>query len=187
MKNVNFKYLTILQYPDPKLSAKSRDVRKNEPDLLLIIDSLKNLAKKHSKGGITLVGLSAPQLGLNIRLFVYYDLRKKQYMEVINPKLVYASKELSTEWEGCASVGKGENSLFGPVSRSKSCQIRYYDLAGNEQILNANGYLSHVILHELDHFEGIIFLDRVIDPKLIMTARELDEYALKHGGKYPEV
>jgi peptide deformylase len=187
MKNVNFKYLTILQYPDPKLSAKSRDVRKNEPDLFLIIDSLKNLAKKHSKGGITLVGLSAPQLGLNIRLFVYYDLRKKQYMEVINPKLVYASKELSTEWEGCASVGKGENSLFGPVSRSKSCQIRYYDLAGNEQILNANGYLSHVVLHELDHFEGIIFLDRVIDSKLIMTARELDEYALKHGGKYPEV
>lgn len=180
-------YTHILQYPDKRLLMKSREVKKNEPDIDILLRDLKTLAKKNSKGGIHLVGLSAPQLGVNIRAFVYYDFKEKKYLEVINPKLVYASKEVSNEWEGCASVGIGPKSLFGPVSRSKSCQVQYVDLQGKEHTLIASNYLSHVILHELDHLEGIIFLDRVIDPKMIMTAAELDAYAEKHGGKYPEI
>lgn len=181
------KFHNILQYPDKKLLLKSREVKKNEADLKIILEDLKKLAKANSKNGITLVGLSAPQLGINIRAFVYFDFKQKKYIDVINPKLIYSSKEYSNEWEGCASVGSGQNSLFGPVSRSKSCQINFIDIDGNEHMLSASNYLSHVILHEIDHLDGIIFLERVMDPKMIMTAAELDTYADKHGGKYPKL
>jgi peptide deformylase len=106
---------------------------------------------------------------------------------MVNPKLIYSSKETSAEWEGCASVGAGQKSLFGPVRRSKNCQISYTNTDEEEVIYNSADYLSHIILHEIDHLNGIIFLDRVEDPKMIMTAAELDEYAQKHGGKYPKI
>jgi len=184
---MSIRFHEILQYPNKKLTTKSIDVKVIDNDLKNLFRDLENLAKKNSKEGITLVGLSAPQLGLNVKAFIYYDLNKKKYIQVINPKLVYSSKELSTEWEGCASVGVGAKSLFGPVTRSKTCQIEFLDLDGRDQIVSVSNYMSHIILHEIDHLDGIIFLDRVKDPKMIMNAKELDAYAEKHGGKYPKV
>lgn len=181
------RFTEILQYPDKKLLQKSVEVKKVDNDVIHLIEDLETLAKKNSKEGITLVGLSAPQLGWNIRAFIYYDLNKKKYIPVINPKIIYSSKELTTEWEGCASVGSGEKSLFGPVTRSKTCQLEFYDLEGNSQMVSLSNYMSHILLHEMDHLEGIIFLDRVKDHKMILSAKELDAYADKHGGKYPKV
>jgi peptide deformylase len=181
----NFK--EILQYPDKRLLEKSTDIKNVDNDVRNLFRDLEVLAKANSKAGITLVGLSGPQLGWNVRAFIYYDFNKKKYIPVVNPKLVYSSKELTTEWEGCASVGSGQKSLFGPVARSKSCQIEFTDLEGESQIVSVSNYMSHIILHEVDHLDGIIFLDRVNDPNLILTASELDDYAKKHNGKYPKV
>ncbi len=178
---------TILQYPDPRLKEKSKEVKTIDNDIINLMSDLKMLAKKNSKDGITLVGLSAPQVGLNVKAFVYYDFIKDYYVEVINPKLLYSSKETTPEWEGCASVGAGPSSLFAPINRSKSCQIRFIDIEGNEQVVAVTNYQSHVLLHEIDHLDGILFLDRVEDPKMILTASELDEYARRHGGKYPKL
>lgn len=184
---VKIRKFEILQYPAPELKKKSVNVKKVDKSIHKLVDELSRLAKLNSKEGVTLVGLSAPQLGENINLFVYFDFNKKKYLPIVNPKLVYSSKELTTEWEGCASVGVGERSLFGPVSRAKSCKIEYEDMEGNRKMLTGNGYLSHIILHELDHLEGIIFLEKVTDPKMILTAKELDLYASKNNGKYPKV
>lgn len=184
---MNTKFREILQYPNKILTQKSKDVKTIDNDIKKLLKDLEILARKNSKDGITLVGLSAPQVGLNVKAFVYYDIKEKKYIPVINPRLIYTSKELSTEWEGCASVGIGSKSLFGPVARSKSCQIEFLDLEGNVQLVSVSNYMSHVILHELDHLDGIIFLDRVRDPKMIMSAEELDNYAKRHGGKYPEI
>lgn len=177
----------ILQYPDPKLLEKSVDLNSIDNDVKSLFKDLERLAKKGSKQGVTLVGLSAPQIGWNVRAFIFYDFKKNKYIEVINPKLLYSSKELSAEWEGCASVGTGSKSLFAPIRRSKSSQVEYLNLKGETEVLSATNYLSHILLHELDHLEGIIFLDRVEDPQMILTARELDEYAAKHGGNYPKI
>jgi peptide deformylase len=54
-------------------------------------------------------------------------------------------------------------------------------------MISVTNYQSHVLLHEVDHLDGILFLDRVEDPGMILTAVELDEYARKHGGKYPKL
>jgi peptide deformylase len=177
----------ILQYPDARLRQKSKDVALIDNDILNLFKDLKQLAKDNSKDGITLVGLSAPQVGFNVRAFVFFDFKKEEYIEVVNPILVYQSKDLSSEWEGCASVGAGPTSLFAPIARSKACQIRFTDINGKEQLISATNYQSHIMLHEVDHLDGVLFLDRVSDPKMILSAVELDDYAKKHGGKYPKV
>lgn len=181
------RYTEILQYPDKKLRAKSKDIKNIDNDVLNLFTDLEKLAKENSKDGITLVGLSAPQVGWNVNAFIVYDFNKEKYIRIVNPKLIYSSKESTTEWEGCASVGKGQKSLFGPVRRSKNAQISFTNIDGEEEIFNAKEYLSHIVLHEIDHLEGIIFLDRVDDPKMILTAAELDSYAERHGGRYPKV
>ena len=71
----------ILQYPDPILRAKSVDVKIVNNDIINLFQDLERLAKKNSKEGVTLVGLSAPQVGLNVNAFVFYDFKKKKYVE----------------------------------------------------------------------------------------------------------
>jgi peptide deformylase len=181
------RFSEILQYPDQRLITKSVDLKTIDNDVKNLFKDLEILVKKNSKNGIILVGLAAPQLGWNVRAFIYYDTNKKKYIPVVNPKLVYSSSEISTEWEGCASVGTGPKSLFGPVPRSKTCQVEFTDLEGNSQMVSLSNNMSHIMLHEIDHLDGIIFLDRIKDPTMILTARELDNYAEKHGGKYPRV
>lgn len=181
----------IVQYNDRKkgkvLREVSKEVKRIDNDVKNVIADLITLAKANSKDGITLVGLSAPQVGWAVSVFVYYDLNKKQYIEVINPKVTYSSKEMNAEWEGCASIGIGATSLFAPVKRSRSCQIRFLDMNGKEQFISVSNYQSHILQHEIDHLNGILFLDKVSDPRMIYTAKELDEYAKKHDGDYPPI
>ena len=181
---------SIIQYKDPKLGKilreKSKPVKEINNDLINLFKDLEKLAKANSKEGITLVGLSAPQLGENVQAFIYFDFKTDSYVPVINPKLTYESKELSSEWEGCASIGEGPTSLFGPVARPKSCQIEFLGLNNEIKTATVSNYMSHIVLHEIDHLNGILFLDRIKDEKTILTARELDEYAKKHGGKHPK-
>jgi peptide deformylase len=177
----------ILQYPHKALRAQSAQIKKIDSEIISLFKDLKKLAKANSKDGITMVGLSAPQLGANLNAFIIYDFKKGKYIEIINPKTIYTSKETSNEWEGCASVGVGAKSLFAPVRRSKKVQFSYLNLDGEEELMNLSYYMSHIYLHEIDHLNGIIFLDRVEDPKMILTAKELDLYAEKNNGKYPKI
>ncbi|MFW5720077.1 MAG: peptide deformylase [Candidatus Dojkabacteria bacterium] len=181
------KYTKIVQYPDPVLKKVSSEVKTIDNDIKNLLKDLRKLARLHSKDGITLVGLSGPQVGVNTRVFVYYDLQKRDYIDVINPVIIYESKEKTGEWEGCASIGVGPASLFGPVKRPRSVQIRYLNPEGEEVIVPATNYQSHILLHEVDHLDGILFLDRVEDPGMIMTARDMDEYARTHNGEHPEI
>ncbi len=181
----------IIQYNDSKFSKvlrePTKEIKSIDTDIKKLFKDLVILSKENSKEGITLVGLSAPQVGLGVSAFVYFDISTEKYIEVINPKLVYFSKESSTEWEGCASVGSWNSSLFGPVQRPRSCQIEFIDINGEERKVSATNFQGHIIQHEIDHLNGVLFLDRVSDPKLILTAAELDEYAKKNNGRYPKV
>lgn len=180
-------YKKILQHPNPILRKKSVEVKKNFDNLYGLIEDLKNTAKKHSKNDIILVGLSAPQIGLNLRVFVFYDQRLNKYIEVINPKIISLSTETSLEWEGCASIGVGKNGLVGPVKRSRYCEIEFFDANWQRKMLSASNILSHILLHEIDHLDGILFLDRVVNEKYLMTFRELDQYMKKNNGKFPKI
>lgn len=184
------KFEEIVQYDDPKLGKvlreKTKEIKTIDNDVINLLSDLKELAKKNSKDGITLVGLSAPQVGWSVSVFVYFDIATRKYIDVINPKVIYESKETTTEWEGCASIGTGQKSLFGQVRRSRACQIKFLSPDNTEKIINVSNFQSHILQHEVDHLNGILFLDRIADKKDIYTTKQLDEYAKKNKGKYPD-
>jgi peptide deformylase len=111
------------------------------------------------------VGLAAPQIGQSIRLIVVNT--KTGPMAMVNPEIY--KKSLTKEWdeEGCLSLPH----TFGQVKRHKSLRCRFIDEAGQERQIEAKGLLARVIQHEVDHLDGILFIDKA---KSITT----DNYAM---------
>ncbi|OQA35456.1 MAG: Peptide deformylase [Parcubacteria group bacterium ADurb.Bin326] len=100
------------------------------------------------------IGLAAPQIGKSIRIVVIHH--KDRDLVMINPKIV--RKSLIKEWdeEGCLSVPE----VFGDVKRCKKITVKYIDESGKEQILSGEGLLARVIQHEVDHLDGVLFIDK---------------------------
>lgn len=141
--------------------------------------TIRNLVDSMRHGN--LVGLAAPQIGINQRIFVSEvrstNLRKiDENMEAdplkvfINPKILSVSKKVFSGYEGCGSVALA--SLFGKVSRPTSLVVKAYDKNGEPFELKAKGLLARIILHELDHIDGKVFLDRLTDHKSLMSVNE---------------
>jgi peptide deformylase len=125
-----------------------------------------------------LVGMAAPQIGINLRVFVS-EIRKTKTRKLqvldslrvfINPKIIDRSKKQTILYEGCGSLAYGE--IFGPVKRPAEVTIEAYDLQGKKFILKAKNLLAKVIQHEIDHLDGIICIDRFIDTKKVMHREE---------------
>ena len=108
----------------------------------------------HKKDG---VGLAAPQIGKNIRMIAVRH--KDGDLVMFNPK--FFRKSLIKEWgeEGCLSVPN----KYGQVKRSKKVVLKYIDLNGDEKKITAQGMLARVIQHEVDHLDGILFIDKAKD------------------------
>ena len=130
--------------------------------------TIKNLVETMRATG--LVGMAASQIGIDQRIFVTEirttATRKKQrdldqLRIFINPRIIQLSKQQSTDYEGCGSVAHAQ--LFGKVSRSRSVVIRAMDEKGKVITLAADGLLARVIQHEMDHLNGKVFLDRMIN------------------------
>ncbi|MDQ7021435.1 MAG: peptide deformylase [Candidatus Dojkabacteria bacterium] len=136
-------------------------------------------------------GLSAVQIGVLKRVFVVKrtdleDEYRDQWEVMINPNIKILDKKESLIWEGCLSINTGENRLYGPVYRPKKVRIEYYDQKGNKRSLDADGFFSHLIQHELDHLNGILFLSHVENPANIWKEDEFDKY-LKENRQYPPI
>jgi len=153
------KQLDIIHHPNPILRKKSRDIKKEE--LLdkemkeFLLDMEETMKKKDG------AGLAAPQVGKNIRLIVINN-EKDKTLFLINPKITKKSWAREIEEEGCLSVinDKGEI-IYGPVSRHKKISCIYLDKNGNKKTLAAEKLLARVIQHEIDHLDGILFIDRL--------------------------
>ena len=142
-------------------------------------------------------GISAPQIGVGLQVCICrrMDLEdlsedplpfEKLWEVVINPTITKSSKKKSTYWEGCLSVGEGPNGLWGPVARPSSIEVEYFNINGDKKSLKCNDFFSHVVQHENDHLNGILFLKYINDPKDIWLAKDLDAYFQKHND-YPPV
>lgn len=116
------------------------------------------------------------------------DIKKHAIAEltyvVINPRLIFENEYETYYWEGCLSVGVGDDALYAPIARSEIVEIEYYNPNGDKVKLRAANYFAHVILHEIDHLEGKLFLSRVTDLSKIWKSGDLDRYFSKHN-KYP--
>ncbi len=124
-----------------------------------------------------LVGLSAPQIGVSKQIFVtqprttkYRNEKLSQLKVFINPKITRHSRKKKIGYEGCGSVA--ESNLFGEVNRSVNIDVEYYSEDGKKHKDAFDGFLARIIQHEIDHLNGIVFVDKLENTKTIMSGSE---------------
>lgn len=160
-----------IQIGDPRLKAENVVVKNyNDPKVKKVIDDLKDTMIKND-----LIGMAAPQIGYNYKIFITQPRKTKarkllkgdKLRIYINPKIVKSSKEQNIIYEGCGSVLNG--SLFGPVKRPQEIIIKAYDEKGGRFQIRCDGILSRVIQHESDHMVGIEFTEKISDYKKLLN------------------
>ncbi len=138
----------VVQVGDDVLRQKCFPVEKFDESLIRLLDDMKDTVKKEQGAG-----LAAPQIGV-LRRVVVVDV-EEGYFEFINPVIVMQKGE-QTGWEGCLSV-RGKS---GVVSRPMKVKLSYQDRTGEKHLLQAKGFFSRAICHELDHLDGVLYIDK---------------------------
>ena len=117
-------------------------------------------------------GIAAPQIGVLQRV-IFLKLPGAEPWPLINPEIVERSEENIVVWDGCLSF----LSIFMQVERHREITVRYQDLSGTAQVFHAGDErnLSELLQHEIDHLDGILAIDRVIDVKTIVTREEFEK------------
>jgi peptide deformylase len=160
---------TILTEPNKLLRQISKPVEKVGKEEQLLMDDM--LETMYSANGI---GLAAIQIGIPKRIIVM-DLskneNKKEPRYFVNPKIKNKDTLKSTYEEGCLSVPN----QFAEIDRSKRCEVEYLDYNGEKKILKAEGLLATCIQHEMDHLEGILFIDYLSKLKKSMIIKKLSK------------
>lgn len=148
--------LPIKHYGDPVLRKKAATVTDFGPALQKLARDMAETM--YSAPGI---GLAAPQVGIGIR-FITVDVShgefKDRLYQAVNPEVLETSAETECLDEGCLSVPE----FFEPVVRPRFARFRYQNLQGEEQTLEAEGLLARCFLHEIDHLNGVLFVDRMV-------------------------
>lgn len=154
------KILDIIKYPAESLREISKEVPVSDIKKPEMKELLENM--KHTMVKLDGAGLAAPQVGLNIRLVVINDEKNSKIIFMINPKITKKSWGQEVDEEGCLSVldEKGKI-IYGPVSRHKKINCVYTDERGEKKKIQAEKLLARIIQHELDHLDGILFIDRL--------------------------
>ena len=159
---------TIITEPNEILRQISKPVLSVGNEEKKLMDDM--LETMYAANGI---GLAAIQIGVPKRIIVM-DISKdgkKNPMYFVNPKIKNKHKEKSTYEEGCLSVPN----YFAEVDRPKYCEVEYLDYQGENKILKAEGLLATCIQHEMDHLEGVLFIDYLSKLKKTMIVKKLSK------------
>ena len=160
---------TILTEPNKILRQISLPVKKIGKEEQILMDDM--LETMYDAKGI---GLAAIQIGIPKRIIVMdisKDNEENNPMYFVNPIIKNRNSNLSKYLEGCLSLPD----QFAEVDRPSTCQVEYLDYDGNKKILKANGLLSTCIQHEIDHLEGILFIDHLSKLKKSMIIKKLSK------------
>ena len=145
----------ILVIPDPLLRKVSEPVNSVNKEVKNLMDDM--LETMYAAPGI---GLAAVQIGVLKRIIVIdlsKDGEKKNPLFIVNPEITFKSNELISYEEGCLSIPN----QFAEVKRPSSCKVNFLDYNGKKKEINANGLLATCIQHEVDHLDGILFIDHL--------------------------
>ncbi|MBX6323384.1 MAG: peptide deformylase [Rhodospirillaceae bacterium] len=159
--------LDIIVAPDPRLKVKAKPVERVDAGVRRLMDDL--LETMYAAPGI---GLAAPQIGVARRVIVLDVAREgepPQPLRMANPELLWASEELATYNEGCLSLPD----QFADVARPAAVRVRYLDHENEIRELAAEGLLATCIQHEMDHLNGVLFVDHLSALKRSMILRKL--------------
>jgi peptide deformylase len=159
--------LTIITAPDPRLKLIANPVEKVDDSVRKFMDDM--LETMYDYNGI---GLAATQVG-DLRRILVMDISQKEGVKeplfLVNPEISDASEELNTYMEGCLSF-PGQ---FAEVKRPKTAKIKFLDYNGNQQIIDADELLATCVQHEIDHLNGITFVDHISKMKRDIIIRKL--------------
>ena len=158
----------ILIHPDPRLKKVSDPVGRITPEVETLAADM--LATMYDAPG---VGLAAPQVGVNLRLFVM-DATKdpegaKRPMVLLNPEIEWTSDEVNTYEEGCLSIPD----QYAEVTRPKQVRLRWLGLDGQQHAEEFDGLWATCAQHELDHLDGVLFIDHISAIRRQMITRKM--------------
>ena len=158
---------TILTAPDPRLKKKSKPVESVDDGVRRLMDEM--LETMYAAPGI---GLAAPQVGV-LRRVIVLDIDREELKTgpilMANPEIIEASDEDATYEEGCLSVPEH----YSDVVRPARVKVRYLDRDGKKQEMACEGLLATCVQHEIDHLDGILFIDHISALKRNMILRKL--------------
>ena len=156
---------SIVTTPDPRLRQKSEKVHQIDDETKRIIDEMiaSSLAWEEEHEFELSAAMAAPQLGYNKRIIVVReDMSNKDnanFVPLINPVVIKTEGKISEDYEGCLSVP----SVYGKVGRPYKARIKAVTENGEEVRLKATGFLARTLLHEIDHLDGVLFIDHIKD------------------------
>jgi peptide deformylase len=168
--------LEIVTLPDPILRQKARPVTRFDDDLQKLIDDM--IETMRVANG---VGLAGPQVNQPIRLTVIETLPEvdeegneiedsRQLFVIVNPEIVWSSRDVVDGIEGCLSIP----GYVGEVSRHDSIRVRAQDRHGKKIRLRLKGWTARIFQHEIDHLNGVLYIDRLTDPENLWTEEEFN-------------
>jgi peptide deformylase len=169
--------LEIVKLPNPILRQKMRPVTKFDGELQELIDNM-IVAMREANG----VGLAAPQVNRNLQLSVIETLPKyddneqeipnsRQLFVIANPEIVWHSRSTVDGIEGCLSIP----GYVGEVERHEAIRVRAQDRNGKKIKLRLTGWTARIFQHEIDHLNGVLYIDKLTDPKNFWTDEEFQQ------------
>jgi len=169
---------------DPVLREKTHKVTRFNENLKTLVEDMAE-TMRHSNG----VGLAAPQVGVSERIIVVETPKEEEeagsgrLYAVVNPEIVRAAEEQVDGIEGCLSIP----GYVGEVTRHEAVTIKGHDLQGRKIRIKAQGFLARVFQHEIDHLEGILFIDQLTAPDRIWRVEEGEEEQAEAAGTIEEL
>lgn len=160
--------LNLVTYPGAVLRKQAAVVKNVDGRLIKTADEMFSIMYENNG-----IGLAAPQVGVSRRLLAI-DVREdgQPVYVMINPRIVRREGEVEGE-EGCLSLPD----IFGEIKRAESVEVKYIDRDGEEQTLVAEGMLARAIQHEIDHLNGVLFIDRLEKSRRRLVEPQLRELA----------
>lgn len=157
--------MKIITTPDPRLREKSKKVSKIDDEILGIIADMRKLSldweKEHPYE--LSAAMAAPQMGVNKRIIIVRDdmedKKKATFTALINPEVIRTEGKEKTDFEGCLSVPE----IYGKVPRAAKVKVKAKLEDGSEVRIKATGDLARTLLHEIDHLNGVLFIDHIRD------------------------
>lgn len=169
--------LDVVKLPNPILRQKTRPVTRFDDDLQTLIDNMIETMRENNG-----VGLAAPQVGLPLQLTVIESLpqtdeegneipESRQIFVVANPRIVWESREVVDGIEGCLSIP----GYLGEVERHAAIRVRAQDRHGKPIKLKLQGWTARIFQHEIDHLQGVLYIDRLTAPEHLWTEEEFEQ------------
>ena len=163
--------LDILRYPDPRLHRVARPVAAVDDRVRQLVRDMAETM--YAAPGIGLAAVQVGEMNRLITIDVSHDEDAREPRVFVNPEILWKSEEMSVYEEGCLSIPE----FYEEVERPARVRVRYTNLAGEPEEIEADGLLATCLQHEIDHLNGVLFIDHISRLKRDMVIRKFTKAA----------